>query len=56
MGAYCFSQVAAMYHKRGKKIPKELQKFLDVNYPKILADCENFIQEEYTLLNTDGTA
>lgn len=56
MGAYSFAQVAAMYEKKGKKMPKELVKFLEVHYPKMLAECESIIQEEYTLLNTDGTA
>lgn len=56
MGAYCFAQVAAIYTQKGKKVPKELVKFIETHYPKILKECESIIQEEYTLLNTDGTA
>jgi hypothetical protein len=56
MGAYCFAQIAALYEKQGKKIPKDLEKFLTVTYPKLIEDQQKFIEEQHLMLNTSGSA
>lgn len=54
--AYCLAQVAANYQSRGEKIPKELENFISKTYPKLMADNVDLMEEQYALLNTDGTA
>lgn len=56
IGAYCFAQIAAIYTNQGKKIPKDLEKFLNTTYPKLLSEHTGLINEQYIMLNTEGTA
>jgi hypothetical protein len=54
--AYCVAQLIILYKNEGKTVPKELEKFLNSTYPKLLADNKALIEEQFTMLNTDGTA
>jgi hypothetical protein len=56
IGAYCFAQVAALYEVKGKKIPKELIKFIEQTYPKLMDENQQLMEEQHLMLNTDGSA
>lgn len=56
ISAHCMKQIALLYEHKGKKVPKELQKFLDSTYPKLVKDNETLMTEQHLMLNTSGSA
>jgi hypothetical protein len=55
-GAYCIAQIILLYENTGKKVPKELNKFINETYPKLLEENELLMEEQHTMLNTSGSA
>lgn len=55
MGGFCFSNVLAYYEAHGKEPPKELVDFMK-SYPAVMDSLQEVIQQQFLLLNTQGTA
>lgn len=56
VAAFAISNLVAVYKTQNKKAPKELIKFLEKTYPKLLEDNKDFIEKQYLSLNAEGSA
>lgn len=56
MGGFCVSSLKAYYEMHDLTPPDEVVNFMETIYPKMLADLNSAIENQFLMINTQGTA